>query len=218
MKFSTKPALALFLVLFSFQCINAQIDANSLFALPRATNTEILSITAPNPGSLVYNTDDNGIYKFNGTNWSAIDDTAKLKSVILNRNGGYNIPNSTNTYYNFPINNGHVQYIDNDIFQVVSNGTIRILKTGIYMISAELSTSNMPAGNTKYIIAAFRNNNLIAYLNRGSVSLTNQDWWGSTGVVMYNLNANDLISLRYVLNAGQTLHGRLMNIGITKMN
>ncbi|SEB38793.1 hypothetical protein SAMN04489761_0361 [Tenacibaculum sp. MAR_2009_124] len=218
MKFSTEPLIALFLVLFSFQYISAQIDANSLFALPRATNTEMLGITAPNTGSLLYNTDDNSIYKFNGTNWSAIDDTAKLKSIILNRDGGYSLPNATNTYYNFPINNSHVQYIDNDVFQVVSNGTIRVLKTGIYMISAELSTSNMPVGNTKYIIAAFRNNNLIAYLNRGSVSLTNQDWWGSTGVVMYNLNANDQISLRYVLNAGGTLNGRLINIGITKMN
>lgn len=216
MNFFTKLSLCFFLCLI-VEVSFSQIDSDAIFTLPKLTNAEMLGIITPNTGSLVYNTDDNSIYKFDGTNWVKTDAASSLKSVVLDRVGGYTLPNLPNRYFNFPINATHTQSIDADTFTVTGNGAIRVLKTGVYMISAELSTSNMPAGNTKYIIGAFRNGGLIGYLTRGSVSLPNRDWWGGTGVLMYNLNANDVINIRYVLNAGRTLNGQYMNIGITKI-
>ncbi len=216
MNFFTRLSLC-FLLFFIVTVSYSQLDGDAVFSLPKVTNAEMLGVISPNTGSLVYNTDDDSIYKFDGTNWVKTDTASSLKSVVLNRTGGYLLPNATNTYFDFPINTAHTQSIDSDTFTVTGNGSIRVLRDGVYMISAELSTSNMPAGDTKYIIGAFRNGGLIGYLTRGSVSLPNRDWWGGTGVLMYNLNANDIIQIRYVLNAGETLNGRFMNIGITKI-
>ena len=182
MNFFLKSSLCFFLC-FVVEVTFSQIDGDAIFTLPKVTTTEMLGISTPNTGSLVYNTSDDGIYKFNGSSWLRIDASSSLKSVVLNRTSGYTLPNSTNTYFDFPINNTHVQSIDSDVFTIVGNGRIKVLNSGVYMIAAELSTSNMPAGDTKYIIGAFRNNSLIGYLTRGSVDLPNQDWWGGTGIL-----------------------------------
>lgn len=216
MNLFVRSSLCFFLFFYISVCYS-QIDGDAVFSLPKLTNTEMLGVVSPNLGSMVYNTTDDGIYKYDGTAWIRTDASSSLKTVVLNRTGGYNLPNATNTYFDFPINAAHTQSIDTDVFAVTGNGRIRVLQTGTYLISAELSTSNMPSGNTKYIIGAFRNNGLMGYLTRGSVSLSSQDWWGGTGVLMYNLNANDEIRIRYVLNAGRTLNGRFMNIGVTKI-
>lgn len=206
-----------FLLIFSFTISQGQIDRDAIFSLPRLTNTEMLGIANPYLGSILYNTDDNNVYKFDGTSWVRIDETLTLDSVILNREGGYTLPNATNVYFDFPINANHIQSIDTDVFEIIGDGEIRVLESGVYLISAELSTSNLPSGDIKYILGAFRNGTLIGYLTRGSVNLPNTDWWGASGVLMYNFTANDEIRIRYVLNAGQTLTGRFINIGITKM-
>ena len=54
-----KIVLPLFFITLS---IHAQLDINSLFALPRATTIEMTSVVSANDGSLVYNTDDNFVY------------------------------------------------------------------------------------------------------------------------------------------------------------
>ena len=195
-----------------------QIEANAIFGLTQHTNSEMLSVISPNKGSMVYNTDDDKIYKFDGSSWVPIEAVSSLKSIVLNRTGGYTLPTGTNRYFDFPINASNIQSIDPSVFSVVANGTIRILEAGTYLIAGGLSTSNMPSGSTKYIIGAFRNGVLIGYLTRGFVTLPNDDWWGGTGFLMYNFNANDTITLRYVLNAGRTLTGRFMNVGISKVN
>ncbi len=192
MNFFLKSSLCFFLC-FVVEITFSQIDGDAIFTLPKVTTTEMLGISTPNTGSLVYNTSDDGIYKFNGSSWLRIDASSSLKSVVLNRTSGYTLPNSTNTYFDFPINNTHVQSLDSDVFTIVGNGRIKVLNSGVYMIAAELSTSNMPAGDTKYIIGAFRNNSLIGYLTRGSVDLPSQDWWGGTGILTYNLNKDDEI-------------------------
>ncbi len=215
--------IIVFLTLINSSFVNAQLGASSVLQLQNVSNAEMLAIVSPNTGSLVYNTSDEGVYKFNGTNWVRADVKNSLKTLVLDRTGGYTLATTNNTYFDFPLNATHVQTIDSDTFEVTGDGTIRILADGVYMISAELSTSNMPAGTTKYIIAAFLNGtanpgDIMGYLNRGFVTLPSQDWWGATGVLMYTLSQNDIIRLRYVLNAGgANLTGRFINIGITKV-
>ena len=54
---------------------------------------------------------------------------------------------------------------------------------------------------------------------RGNVNFpsgTNE--WGTSGVLVFSFNANDVVSLRYVLNnSGTSLNARYFNIGIVKL-
>lgn len=64
--------LKFILLLFSLLSINtyAQIDGNSIIAIPSVTNsTQMGTITSPTEGSIVYNLDDKKLYLFNGTSW-----------------------------------------------------------------------------------------------------------------------------------------------------
>ncbi|WP_299713237.1 hypothetical protein [uncultured Tenacibaculum sp.] len=205
------------LLLLSIALNSQVLSGVPVSGFPSGTTAQIQAITSPVESVITYSTNEKIFYYYNGTNWVPLNNPNSLKVVVLNRTGGYTLPNATNTYFDFPINGSHIQTIDSDVFTVTGNGKIRVLQSGVYLISAELSTSNMPSGGTKYIIGAFRNGSLAGYLTRGFVTLPSQDWWGGTGVLMYSLNANDEISLRYVLNAGRTLTGRFINIGVTKL-
>lgn len=143
------------------------------------------------------------------------------RTIVLNRLGTGNntlLPNATNTYFDFPLDATHTQVNTGSNYTVVGNGEIRVLTDGVYLLSASLSTNNMPSGGIKYIIGAFVNGSLIGYLTRGFVTLPSTDWWGGSGVLMYNLQANDVVNMRYVLNNnGNALSARYVNIGITKI-
>ncbi|WP_442267604.1 hypothetical protein ACSIGC_08015 [Tenacibaculum sp. ZS6-P6] len=92
-----------------------------------------------------------------------------------------------------------VQYIYNLLYRVLYNvtgtGEVTILKKGNYLISGELSTTNMPSGDIKFILAVFINGVRQGYLSRGFASIPNQDFWGTTGTLMYPLNDNDIINI-----------------------
>ncbi|SEB38883.1 hypothetical protein SAMN04489761_0368 [Tenacibaculum sp. MAR_2009_124] len=72
--------LIVFLFAFSYNGV-AQMDANSLMGLPRGTTAEINAITSPNEGSIVYNSEDKRIYKFNGTIWVPLNIGNETKLV-----------------------------------------------------------------------------------------------------------------------------------------
>lgn len=62
-----KKFIHIYILLFS-AAVFAQIDANSLMGLPTATNfAEIMAISTPNVGSIVFNLDDEEIYRYTGT-------------------------------------------------------------------------------------------------------------------------------------------------------
>ncbi|MFC5045040.1 hypothetical protein ACFSTE_16025 [Aquimarina hainanensis] len=205
-----------------FQFGIAQIDENSLLNLPIASATEInaISTSAIKEGALIFNSDDKEIYQFDSSQWVPVSKHLS-STIILNREESTSntlLSNATNTYYDLPINASHIQSNTGSTYAVVGNGKIQVNTAGTYMISASLSTSNMPAGTTKYILAAFVNNTLVGYLTRGFVSLPGTDWWGGSGVLMYSLQSNDVISIRYVLNnGGVPLSARYLNIGVTRV-
>ncbi len=212
----------LVIALFVQFTLSAQIDANSLFGLPSATTTDInnIDVTTIQEGALVFDTNQKMMFQFDGTNWVALSQDIS-RSIVLNRsltgNNGL-LVNATNTYFDFPLDLAHQQVNTGNTFEALGNGEVRVETAGVYLLSASLSTSNMPAGDTKYIIGAFLNDNLIGYLTRGFASLPNTDWWGASGILIYNLNANDRVKFRYVINNnGTPLHARFLNIGITKI-
>ena len=55
----------------------AQIDANSLLGLPKATTTQINSVTGPIKGTLVFDTILNKVFQYNGTNWQQLTDGSR---------------------------------------------------------------------------------------------------------------------------------------------
>lgn len=200
----------------------SQIDSDGLMGLPVTTTAQrtAIPIATINQGSLVYDSDELAIYQFNGTIWEKLSADVS-RTIVLDRLGTGNntlLPNATNTYFDFPLDASHTQVNTGSNYTVVGDGEIRVLTDGVYIISASLSSNNMPSGGVKYIIGAFLNGSLIGYLTRGFVTLPSTDWWGASGILMYNLQANDVVNIRYVLNNnGNALSARYVNIGITKI-
>lgn len=184
-----------------------------------ATQTEINSFTNEEEGMLIYNEDTKQLNFFEGTNWVAPSNTSK--TLVLNRaNNGNNdlITNRNNQYFDFPINASHELNNTGGIFQTLGNGRIRVNQAGTYFMSAAFSVRDMPSGDTKYIIGLFINGALRGYLSRGFASLPNRDWWGTSGTIVYPLNANDEVRFRYVVNNnGRPLDAVFINIGITQL-
>ncbi|PRX53234.1 hypothetical protein [Flagellimonas meridianipacifica] len=194
-------------------------SAGDLVKVHNANQTEIGSISNPEDGMLVFNEDTGQINFFSGSSWVAPSNESK--TIVLNRASGGNnnlIVNSTNTYYDFPVNATHELSNTGGIYQTLGNGRIRITETGTYFMSAAFSVRDMPSGNTKYIIGIFINGTLRGYLTRGFASLPNQDWWGTSGTIIYPLQANDEVRFRYVVNNnGNPLDAVFVNIGITQL-
>jgi len=64
--------------LVAFGSLKAQLDPNYLLVLKKATTAEINAVTTAEKGALVYNTDDDKVYQFDGAVWvvSAADGDA----------------------------------------------------------------------------------------------------------------------------------------------
>lgn len=190
---------------------------------PRMTDAEMRAIPTPLDGSIVYNNTASSLFLYSSGIWNDLT-RPDLPSAVLRKEYPENSTNGivktgTNTYYNFPLKQEDVTFIDNSFFQIVAEGTIKILEQGNYMISSGFSVNNLPSGNKKFIIGVYRNTNLIGYLVRGNVNFdTEPNEWGTSGVLVFSLHADDEISLRYVLNNGGTpLNARFFNIGIIKL-
>jgi len=188
---------------------------------PRMTQTEINNIPTPLEGAIVFNTTLQSLYTFNGTEWQTFVRT--LPSIMdRGQNGVFTL--AVDTYYQFPVTSSNITYVDSDYFTYVSTGKIRVLQAGIYNITAGISSSNLPAGERKYVIGVYKNNTLVGYLNRGVVDLPEADFWGVSGAFTGSFAANDEIDLRYVLNrdstssTNQTAPIRFVNLSITKLN
>ena len=166
------------------------------------------------------------IYDHKNLIWKSIE--IESKTLILNRNFT-DLPTNVDQFFPLPlrttdiVNNNDTYYEVTDL--PINNATdpvgseIEILETGNYLISGEISVINMPLGDTKYILALFINGVRKSYLSRGWVRLQGQAFWGTTGIIMYRLEKNDIITIEYVIKLGANvvLNGNYINIGITKL-
>lgn len=212
--------IVVFLIITLGHLANAQApDASLLTKIQSASSASIGAMTGPEQGMLVYDDDTKRLLQYDGTSWRSLERVSN--TVILNREGGTNILQSnTNTYYDFPLTSAHTQANEGSAFTVNNNGHIIINEPGQYLLSAALSSSNFPQGTRKYILAAFRNGDLIGYLSRGYVTQprAGTDFWGASGTLVYTLNTNDDIAFRYVINNnGSPLTAVFTNTAITKL-
>ncbi len=190
------------------------------FVPPRMTGTQMNAISTPLNGSIVYNTTEDAMYIRTSSGWQSMF-FVNNDVILLNRefsSGNNVLATNNNTYYDLPINAANVLQNEPLTYQVTGNGTIRILKTGVYSIVAGLTTSNLPVGNVKHIIAVYRNGVLYNYLARGIVNNPTVDEFGFSGSSGITVNAGDIIRIQYVLNNnGTPLDAKYINIGITRL-
>lgn len=82
--------------------VSAQIDANSVMGMPTATTAEMTAIVGPNIGSVLFNTDDEAIYRYTTSGWvissdDQYDDEVLLRTALDVNEGGVSSPtNETN--------------------------------------------------------------------------------------------------------------------------
>tara|TARA_B110000114_G_scaffold85740_1_gene90585 strand:+ start:310 stop:1005 length:696 start_codon:yes stop_codon:yes gene_type:complete len=166
------------------------------------------------------------IYDHKNLIWKSIE--IESKTLILNRNFT-DLPTNVDQFFPLPLRTTDIVNDNDTYYEVtdlpINNATdpvgseIEILETGNYLISGEISVINMPPGDTKYILALFINGARKSYLSRGWVRLQGQAFWGTTGIIMYRLEKNDIITIEYVIKLGANvvLNGNYINIGITKL-
>ncbi len=174
------------------------------FVPPRMTGAEMYAITAPLNGSIVYNTTEDAMYVKTNSGWQSMF-FVNNDVLLLNKDfpaGNNALATGNNSYYNLPINSSDILQIEPLTYSVIGNGTIKVLKSGVYSIVAGLSTMNFPAGNAKYIIAVYKNGSLYNYLARGVSNNSSTDEFGFSGATGITLNAGDTIKIQYVLNNG----------------
>lgn len=190
------------------------------FVPPRMTAIQMNAIINPLNGAIVYNTTEDALYLKTSSGWKSMF-FVNNEVILLNKEftaGNNALSTGNNTYYDLPINNSNAIQNDPTTYDVTGNGTIRILKTGVYSIVAGLTTSNLPAGNIKHILAIYKNGTLYNYLARGIVNNSATDEFGFSGSSGITANAGDIIKIQYVLNnGGTTLDAKYINIGITRL-
>lgn len=195
-------------------------SSTQTFVPPRMTGAQMYAIPSPLNGSIVYNTTEDAMYVKTASGWQSMF-FVNNDVILLNREfsaGNNALSTGNNTYYDLPINAASIIQNEPLTYEVIGNGTIRILKTGVYSIVAGLTTSNLPVGNVKHIIAVYKNGLLYNYLARGIVNNPTVDEFGFSGSSGITVNAGDIIRIQYVLNNnGTPLDAKYINIGITRL-
>jgi hypothetical protein len=190
------------------------------FVPPRMTATQMYAIPTPLNGSIVYNTTEDAMYIKTSAGWQSMFFVSN-DVILLNKeftSGNNALSTGNNTYYDLPINATNIIQNEPLTYEVIGNGSIRILKSGIYSIVAGLTTSNLPVGNIKHIIAVYKNGAIYNYLARGNVNNPAVDEFGFSGSSGVTANAGDIIKIQYVLNNnGTPLDAKYINIGITRL-
>lgn len=189
--------------------------------LPRVSNAEMLEITDVLDGAIVFNTTNSNWYiRIDGI-WSpyAYNDTP---SLILNKEN--EALTLTEEPLLLPLNATHILQNSSGYYKVVSeselgaqNATIEILRDGLYLVTAGMSTTNLPSGPRKYKVLLFVNGALESYLTSGNVNLQASDYWGTSGNSPVLLQANDVVQIKYILDGAGNISGKFFNIGISKL-
>ena len=88
--------LAFLILLFLQSSLLHAITADELVAIHKVTTTEMHDISAPQSGSLVYNTTENSLYFYTGTVWKRMRSTG-TETMINAGNGTVVTGNGTST-------------------------------------------------------------------------------------------------------------------------
>ncbi|MEH6406125.1 MAG: hypothetical protein V7767_02500 [Leeuwenhoekiella sp.] len=199
-----------------------QIDSKTRgMVQPRMTTTQMNAIPSPLDGAFVFNTTNNSWYiRKNGT-WQTFVRT-ETPSVILNRgqtSGGV-ILRTDDIITPFPVNKDNALSAGTGFYELsATNGEVKIVKSGTYLISAGFSTTSLPSGNRNYYIEVSINGANPIIITDGAVNLPSSDYWGTSGNTLLLLSANDVINVGYLLKGASSgsIQAAFFNIGISKL-
>ncbi len=196
-----------------------QIESTTgALVIPRMTNAQMVAITNVLDGAFVFNTTDNKLYTRISGSWTEHTHD-EVATIIFNKDSGSFSQSATPVL--MPLNNTNVLFNSVGYYELdgspSTNGTVTVLHDGLYIITAGMSTSNLPAGAKKYSLQVYVNGTLATYLTNGYVNLSSQEWWGTSGNFPVLLQANDLVEVKYTLEGTGSLTGRFFQIAITKL-
>lgn len=191
-------------------------STNSAFVMPRMTDQQMTAITAPPQGAMVFNTSENLPYFRGSAGWSGFDINSN-PSIILSRSTG-TFQTSATAVFPMTLNAANIISNSSAYFSVPTWGTVKVSRSGVYLLSVSLAATNMPAGNRNYYLAAYKNGMLIGYLSRSRLENPGTDYWGATGTLMYRAQAGDEFSFKYFINHTANLTTAFQTICITKLN
>ncbi|RZJ63289.1 MAG: hypothetical protein EOO50_17205 [Flavobacterium sp.] len=198
-------------------CAILQLESTTAaFVMPRMTDAQMTAIPTPLPGSMVFNTSENLPYFQGASGWSGFDINSN-PTIILSKSGG-TFSTSSSTSYLMNLTAANALSTSSAYFTSPSAGTVSVSRNGVYLLSASLSTSNMPSGNRNFYLAAYLNGNLIGYLIKSRAQMTAVDYWGTTGTLMYPAQAGDVFTFKYFIDHNAALTSVFQTICITKLN
>lgn len=156
--------------------LEAQIDGGLLLGLINATTTEMNAVSNPITGSLLYNTTENGVYKYNGSVWEKVGSS----SINWGTSGNSGLSGSTN-FLGTTDAQDMVLKANNQERLLLSNGnqTVRVNQASQY-------------GNHPFIIRA-NGNDVLAFQNASGTTKWHWNILGNglnfveTGVLDYRL-------------------------------
>ncbi|WP_225036089.1 hypothetical protein [Winogradskyella sp. SM1960] len=189
--------------------------------LPRLTTAERDLISSPAEGLTIYNTTTQSleIYTDSWKRLTAEEETIPSLTMYRAMNGTSLATTSNSTNFDqFPLDADDVTEIDSEYFEVVSNGKIKILKAGTYLINASWATRNLESGDIKYVFAVFKNGTRTGYMTRGVVNLPSNDFFGASGTFQHVFAADDIVDISYFIgNSASSVAGDLLHIGMVKL-
>lgn len=196
-----------------------QIESTTgALVMPRMTNAQMIAITNVLDGAFVFNTTDNKLYTRVSGSWVKYTHD-EVATIIFNKHSGTFSESSTPVL--MPLNSSDVLFNSVGYYELdgppSTNGTVTVLQDGMYIITAGISTGNLPTGAKKYSLLVYVNGTLVTHLTNGYVHLPSAGWWGASGNFPVLLQANDLVEVKYTLDGAGSLNARFFNIAITKL-
>ncbi|PPK93618.1 hypothetical protein LY01_02401 [Nonlabens xylanidelens] len=226
------------LIIISSQIITAQVGVNTStpddgsalqidsttgsFVPPRMDTAAMNLIPTPLEGSIVFNTDTKSLHIYTNSNWEnqAVPTIPQI-TLYKSFNGTEDIGTDSN-FHQFPIGEGSGEILSSDPthFDVISDGKIRILKSGTYQISGGISLRNVNSGDHKYILGVFIDSSRKGYLCRGYANIPgSNDYWGASGVFQFKITAGQVLDLRFYLTNSETVEPLdFCDIGILRVS
>lgn len=198
-----------------------QIESTTgALVLPRMTIAQMEQITNVLDGAIVFNTTDRNWYIRIDGSWRPYANSS-TPSIILNKEG--QTLTQSALPLPIPLSSANVVQFDQDYYKVLGspeapqNATIKILRDGLYLVTAGMSTINLPPGAKKYRMILYVNDKIVSYLTTGNVNLQGADYWGTSGNSVVLVNENDVITVKYTLDGTGNINGKFFNIAISKL-
>lgn len=196
-----------------------QIESTTgALVIPRMTDVEMGNIVDVLDGAFIFNTTEEKLYtRIDGSWVKYVHD--EVATIIFRKTSGNFSLTSTPTL--LPINSNNLLYNSVGYYELdgspSTNGTITVLQDGIYVITAGIAISNLPAGAKKFSLMVYVNGALATHLTNGYVNLPVEGWWGTSGNFPVLLQANDIVEIKYTLDGTGSRNMRHSSIVISKL-